>query len=637
MAEIKKYLDTTALGALVDQIKAEDAKALAAAKKYTDDAGKLYDAAGAAATAKSEAIADANAKFETVNAEVAKKATTEALEAEVKRSTEEDAILAGLIEGVEGKADKNAEDIAAINNADTGILAQAKAFATAEDAKVQGAVDAVVEKIGEVPTDKTVKEYIDDKTAGIATDAALAELQGAVDAVEADVDTIKGDYLKSADKTTLQGNIDTLAQTHATDKAAIEASIKVITDDYLKAADKTELQGKIDAVSAVANAAVKQADYDVKVKALADEDVRIADLVATEAERAAGVEADHEERLVEVEAFFKLAEGEQLDTALDTLKEIQTYITSEGAAADQMVLDIAANKKAIEDHVATNHDFAGADATLKAELVAEIAKKADKTTVEGIDGRLTIAEGKVTTLEGDMTQAKKDIDAVEEAVSTKAEAQALTEAIAALEGADAGLAGRLQVVETQLGDGEGSVADQIEDAKQAAIAAAAADATTKANTAETNAKTHADGLNTAMNARVEALEAIDHEHANKELLDTYTQTNADLADAVAKKHEHANKAVLDGITAEKVTAWDAAEGNAKTYADGLNTAMTTKVDGVDARVKTLETTIVDKAEKDDLDAAVERIAANESAIAANTSAINSFTAITADEVNALFA
>ena len=36
-----------------------------------------------------------------------------------------------------------------------------------------------------------------------------------------------------------------------------------------------------------------------------------------------------------------------------------------------------------------------------------------------------------------------------------------------------------------------------------------------------------------------------HSHANKELLDTYTQTEANLADAVAKKHEHANKALLD--------------------------------------------------------------------------------------------
>ena len=36
-----------------------------------------------------------------------------------------------------------------------------------------------------------------------------------------------------------------------------------------------------------------------------------------------------------------------------------------------------------------------------------------------------------------------------------------------------------------------------------------------------------------------------------------------------QSHVHDNKAVLDGISAEKVSAWDAAEKNAKDYADGL--------------------------------------------------------------------
>lgn len=85
--------------------------------------------------------------------------------------------------------------------------------------------------------------------------------------------------------------------------------------------------------------------------------------------------------------------------------------------------------------------------------------------------------------------------------------------------------------------------------------------------AQDAAEGHADSLNSAMNTRVEALEAVDHEHDNKTLLDTYTQTEANIADAVAKKHEHANADVLNGISAEKVSAWDAAEGNAKAYAN----------------------------------------------------------------------
>lgn len=40
-----------------------------------------------------------------------------------------------------------------------------------------------------------------------------------------------------------------------------------------------------------------------------------------------------------------------------------------------------------------------------------------------------------------------------------------------------------------------------------------------------------------------------HSHSNKSLLDTYTQTEVNLADSVAKKHSHSNKTILDNITA----------------------------------------------------------------------------------------
>lgn len=62
--------------------------------------------------------------------------------------------------------------------------------------------------------------------------------------------------------------------------------------------------------------------------------------------------------------------------------------------------------------------------------------------------------------------------------------------------------------------------------------------------------------------------------------------NADLKAKIdastAVNHSHDNKTVLDGITAAKVNAWDASEGNAKTYADGLNDAMNTRVEALEA-------------------------------------------------------
>lgn len=95
-----------------------------------------------------------------------------------------------------------------------------------------------------------------------------------------------------------------------------------------------------------------------------------------------------------------------------------------------------------------------------------------------------------------------------------------------------------------------------------------ADKVTAWDSAEGNAKTYADGLNTAMNTRVEALEAIDHEHANKALLDTYTQTEADLADAVAKKHAHTFvESELNKIVAGDVAKWNGVVADHLTAAD----------------------------------------------------------------------
>ena len=116
--------------------------------------------------------------------------------------------------------------------------------------------------------------------------------------------------------------------------------------------------------------------------------------------------------------------------------------------------------------------------------------------------------------------------------------------------------------------------------------------------------------------RLVKLENVSHSHSNKDLLDTYTQTESDLADAVTKRHAHTNKDVLDGITDVKVAAWDAAEANAsaytdaaivaldlantyeakgaaadafasaKTYTDGLDTAMGTRVSALEGDIHT---------------------------------------------------
>ena len=62
-------------------------------------------------------------------------------------------------------------------------------------------------------------------------------------------------------------------------------------------------------------------------------------------------------------------------------------------------------------------------------------------------------------------------------------------------------------------------------------------------------------LDTYTQTEVNLADAVNkkHVHNNKTLLDTYTQTEANLADAVNKKHVHNNKEILDGITASYTT------------------------------------------------------------------------------------
>lgn len=321
MANTKKYVSLDKLGLYDEKIKKflgdADTAVLNSAKEYADGLASNYDTAGAAATAQ------ANAKSYT-DAEVAK---------------------------------ANAAAAAAQAQADKGVADAAAADGKA--VKAQGDVDTLKDYVGTIPADATATDvvgYVIEKTTGIASEGAITELGNRITAVEGDVATIMGDYLKDADKTELEGKISAKADTTA-----------------------------LDAVSAVANAAATQDALTEEVNRAKGEEARIEGLVTAEAQRAANAESGLSDRLDEVEAFFHLAEGESLDAALDTLKEIQTYITGEGAAADQMVLDIAANAQAIEDMDAA---YKAADVTLQ----ANIDKKADATVVDGINGRVGALE-----------------------------------------------------------------------------------------------------------------------------------------------------------------------------------------------------------------------------------------------------
>lgn len=272
-----------------------------------------------------------------------------------------------------------------------------------------------------------------------------------------------------------------------------------------------------------------------------------------------------------------IAEGAN-DTTVPTTKATKDYI-------DQKVSDVVAGSidglgaLASKDKVAET-DLAAALAqklngkadqtALEAEITrATAAEGQNATDIDALEGRMDTAEGKITTLVGADTgksvraianeelaaqlipeDAQDSLDTLAEIAawiqSHPDDASAMNAAIAAL-----------QAILDGIGDTESG--------EKATVVAYVTDAIAALNIGD---YAKASAL-TALAGRVTALEGATHTHANKALLDTYTQTETDLADAVAKKHEHTNKTVLDGITSEKVAKWDAAEQNAKDYADGL--------------------------------------------------------------------
>lgn len=272
-----------------------------------------------------------------------------------------------------------------------------------------------------------------------------------------------------------------------------------------------------------------------------------------------------------------IAEGAN-DTTVPTTKATKDYI-------DQKVSDVVAGSidglgaLASKDEVAET-DLAAAlaqklnDKADQTALEAEIARATaaegqNATDIDALEGRMDTAEGKITTLVGADTgksvraianeelaaqlipeDAQDSLDTLAEIAawiqSHPDDASAMNAAIAAL-----------QAILDGIGDTESG--------EKATVVAYVTDAIAALNIGD---YAKASAL-TALAGRVTALEGATHTHANKALLDTYTQTETDLADAVAKKHEHTNKTVLDGITSEKVAKWDAAEQNAKDYADGL--------------------------------------------------------------------
>ena len=227
----KKYVSLDKLGLYDEKIKKylsdADGVVLDSAKDYADGLADNYEVAGAAATAKSEAVAAAKTETETQvntlkNGDV--KANADAIaaiknhdtvdsfgdvmtemakyqlagdyatksEAQEYANAKDGAIAEakGIGEAAQEKAKANEEAINAINNAESGILAQAKSHTNTEVSKVQTSVDTLSEKVGTVPEGSTVMGIITNIQENAYDDT---EIQGKIDGVSNKVTTLVGE------------------------------------------------------------------------------------------------------------------------------------------------------------------------------------------------------------------------------------------------------------------------------------------------------------------------------------------------------------------------------------------------------------------------------------------------------------
>jgi len=442
--------------------------AIAEAKKAGTDAGAAAAAAQADVdalellvgdTKVSEQISGAIEDLDLANTYAAKVHTHVKADITDFAHTHEIAEVNGLQAALDGK--QAVGDYATKDEAQGYADAKDEAIAAAKAAadKAQGEVDDLETYVGTIPADEkyaditNVVAYINKKA-----EETLAAAQGGSSETAASVKAALDTY-KAENDPRVQANTDAIA--------AIEA-------DYLKAADKTELQDQIDVIDGlVGDESVSKQITDVtdplagRVKAIEDDYLKAAD--KTELQNQITTNANAIERLTNG------VSAEEVDGVNDLIQ----YVKDHGTEVTGMKADIKANSEAIDA------------------IEADYLKAADKTElsglITGLDTRMGAAETAIGT-----KAAQSDLEALVGRVSTvegdlNTETTGLKDKMAAAEAA-------IEALESK--HSEGTVAEQI-----AAVTG-------------------------PMDERIVALEAIDHEHANK--------------------------TVLDGISAEQVTAWDAA-------------------------------------------------------------------------------
>ena len=463
-------------------------------------------------------------------------------EDEVKAITEpiaEDlAELSGVVDGIK-------QSLETLMGAETGSVSDA--IAAAEG---RAAADAT-EKANAAETNaKTYAKGLDDAT-NLRVDEVATDVRENAEAIAANTTAI------GAEETRALAQEAAIRDEFAAADLAINNKIGTSADDkdtatVYGAIAKAKADAADDASAKVAALTAEGGAVKANADAIAENAEDIAKLVedlGTEASERKAADEALDGRLERVEAFFAKKKDDEgndiaLDEALDTLVEIQEYITGDGAAAKDMLDAIEANADAIDEI----NDIVGAEGT----LTKAVAKNTeDITEVAGrVDELETLTAG---FGEGETVLGK--INAAAELAQTGVNDAATAKAAADDAQADATDAqNRVGVVEGVLNGDDGLVV---------AVAKNTEDIADVAGRMET-AEGEIDALQELSGANAEAIEALEALTAG---FDGTIKAAVDAAQDAADNAQDAADAAQEAADAAQETADDNAEAIAAIQAD----------------------------------------------------------------------
>lgn len=411
------------------------------------------------------------------------------------------------------------QTLAQLGGVSSTTYATDKAALVKADTDNATAISNLETYVGTIPTDATAQNivaYVQERTSGIATDAALEELTGRVTTAEGKLNTLNG-----AD--TVEGSVakalkDAKAYTDEKDTAmdarmdTAEGSITTLTGEEsvvgsVKAIAKTYADGKDTAIAAAKAAGdAAQADVDAleaKVGTVANGKT-VVGLIGT-AQAAADAAQDGVNTLSG--KIGTVAEGK---TVVKMIEDAQTAATYDDTA-------LKARVKANEDAITVlNGTGEGSVSKQVADAVAGIVAEAPEAydTLKEISDWISSHASDASGMNSQINTNKTNIASLTALVGTLPETATsatvigyIDEAIAALNIGNYAKANDLAAAVTRIGTAEGKITTL-----EGQVATINGNASTAGSIAKAaadtlaSAKTYADGLNTAMDTRVKAIE-----------------------------------------------------------------------------------------------------------------------------------